>query len=192
MFKREYQLTHDIDWFCLLNGIPIHAASNGGIMPRKLCTVEELREIQNTVKIAEDLYDFEINRNVEISPNPYLDDFGDNFYYFFPEAVGLFGEYNLTNSQKAYYWSFVKMAKKGFYSFDKCKNSNSYQIVAWPKQCSYGDKRLTQILMPVIYGCFYFTLAKFIDRFEDFVRHNNPINLVGIINRLYDHGYKLN
>lgn len=35
-YRLDYQLTHDIDWFFLCNGIAYHAASNGGLLPDKV------------------------------------------------------------------------------------------------------------------------------------------------------------
>lgn len=179
MFARDYQITHDIDWFCMINGLPIHTASNGGIMPFNLCTVAELREIQQSVREIEESHDFEINRYLDIPSNPYLDGLGDNFYYFFPEALGLFSNLNLTNSQKAYYWSFVKMVKKGFYSFDRLKERNRYQLVAWPRQNNSDKGKLIHILRQVTYRC----ESSELDDLGKLENHGLSVNIVDIINR---------
>lgn len=142
MFRIDYQLTHDIDWFFAVrsnNGkeIRIHAASNGGRLPGNLGTVSEIRSLQRSIRA---LYEegkggFILNQNLEI-PGNRLDDISDDeFKLYFPEASTLFDntDYNkYSNSKKAYYWSFARMAKLGFYSFDRDLKTDMYKLIAWP------------------------------------------------------------
>jgi hypothetical protein len=183
MFSRNYQLTHDIDWFCLINGVSIHAASNGGLLPNKYCSTSELRGIQQVVNGLDENFEYGINRNIEIQSNPYLEDLGQDFYYYFPETIGLFDDIPLTNSQKAYYWSFVKMAKKGFFSFDRSKKSNAYNIVAWPKCFIYGENKMIPLLKVVTYTCDLITNKRLMYLFYKLRQNNLSLNLVEKLNK---------
>ena len=49
MYSTAYQVTHDIEYFFVLNGYPTHLASNGGILPGKLGTISELQNVQMAV-----------------------------------------------------------------------------------------------------------------------------------------------
>ncbi|MBR5678222.1 MAG: hypothetical protein IKX20_08790 [Paludibacteraceae bacterium] len=124
MYNYNYQLTHDMDCFFVLNGRPIHFASNGCIVPSKLGTVNELREIQAHVANMKKQKGFSLNTgflsffNVEDFPDEDLlmnSDLRD----FLNENALNNGEYqSLSFSQKLYCRSFVEMAAKGFWSFD--------------------------------------------------------------------------
>lgn len=35
-YRNSYQATHDIDWFCICHGHPVHVASNGGYVPEQI------------------------------------------------------------------------------------------------------------------------------------------------------------
>ena len=48
----DYKST-DIDWFCFINGCPIHVASNGGVLPSNLYTPKDLIKIFNVVQQLE-------------------------------------------------------------------------------------------------------------------------------------------
>ena len=119
MIEVGYQLTKDIDWFCIINGYPVHVASNGGRLPNFIQYHRQLFESQRRASIIPGNLDFEVNRRIEFNRDDEIESLGESFYEYFPEANNLFGDNEFNNTQKAYYWSFVMMAKKGFYSFDK-------------------------------------------------------------------------
>ena len=48
-YRRDYQETHDIDWFFRHKGRVYHAASNGGILPDKVDSLKN-RTLQEKIK----------------------------------------------------------------------------------------------------------------------------------------------
>jgi hypothetical protein len=116
-YSESYLETHDIDWFCLVNGIPVHFASAGGLLPDWANDREKLRSVQ---------------RHVNLLPNVIeLEDIRVN------ESLG--EHLNLTDEQlKDYLQSFISMAQKGFISYDKADISNpgnmNYRFVCGPKE----------------------------------------------------------
>ena len=51
-YSVDYMLTHDIDWVCIVNGIYVHLASAGGILPLSFRDRETLRALQHNVAVA--------------------------------------------------------------------------------------------------------------------------------------------
>lgn len=104
--------TRDIDWFCAINGVYVHVASAGGDIPRIINDRNVLRPSQRAVEALED-----INTDEEVHIN---------------EAFLRRMNVNL----ESYLPSFVRMAKKGFYSFDRTNindpEEDRYHLVAWP------------------------------------------------------------
>lgn len=181
MIEVGYQLTKDIDWFCIINGYPVHVASNGGRLPNFIQYHRQLFESQRRASIIPGNLDFEVNRRIEFNRDDEIESLGESFYEYFPEANNLFGDNEFNNTQKAYYWSFVMMAKKGFYSFDKVKTGEfdtQYRLVAWPK-CKYK--------CDLKYGCMLSSQEKMFDFLysEDLVFHTTSINMSDI-NSLYN------
>lgn len=104
--------TRDIDWFCVINGVYVHTASAGGGIPNFINDYGVLRPSQRAAEALED-----INTDEEVHIN---------------EAFLREKDVNL----QQYLPSFVRMAKKGFYSFDRTNVDNPeddhYHLVAWP------------------------------------------------------------
>ena len=151
MYRQTYQLTHDMDCFFELNGFPIHIATNGGIVPSRLGTVGELQTMQRQVTNMEAFHPFHLNTFYLSSLN--VDDYPSR-----EDLVGidivhvidlLFNETNeyaaLPFFKKVYSYSFVQMARKGFWSFDRIGQTldgeDIYKLVAWPSD-SIGESRL--------------------------------------------------
>lgn len=104
--------TRDIDWFCAINGVYVHVASAGGDIPNFINDRMVLRPSQRAAEALED-----INTDEEIHINEaYLRGMNVNLEHYLP--------------------SFVRMAKKGLYSFDRTDidnpNDGNYHLVAWP------------------------------------------------------------
>ena len=145
MYNHAYQLTHDLDCFFVLNGCQTHLASNGGIIHPKIGTVAELREMQSQVANMQGSHKFKLNTaylstlDAADFPNPQeiarLADESELSLFdnsFFSES-----EYaEIPFSQKLYSNSFVEMARKGFWSFDRVgtmpNGIDAYILVAWP------------------------------------------------------------
>ena len=136
-----YFNTHDIDWFFLSGNRLFHIASAGGILPEEIKSfdLEEsyLYVVSRNLNISEDLVTECLdgiltgNTNVEVEVNKdYLNtSFTDNS----------------DEEKKNYLRSFVEMALRGCYSFDRTKvedpEDNLYHLVAWP----HNDKKADAI-----------------------------------------------
>lgn len=118
MYSDTYLTNHDIDWFCIVNGVYIHVASAGGGIPSQINDDETLRDIQYQVALLEDIYT-------------------DEDIVYNDEAIGnVLGE-NGAKNREQYIESFKAMARKGFASFDRTNiadfSDNRYHLVCWPK-----------------------------------------------------------
>lgn len=143
MYKLDYLQSHDIDWFASINGIPVHFASDGGRLPGNSYTIEELTTLQHLVASSEKSYHCVVNRD-------YLDNYlrrgehykgieniaEDNFRRLLPEEFVIDDDImNLPRQILIYGWSFIEMARRGFYSFDRSRHDNGvdyYHLVARP------------------------------------------------------------
>lgn len=64
-YTEEYLRSRDIDWFCVINGIYVHIASAGGLLPVKINDREILRNNQRIVYGLDDIFteeEIEVNR----------------------------------------------------------------------------------------------------------------------------------
>lgn len=126
-YRKDYQETHDIDWFFRYKGKVYHAASNGGLLPDKV--------------------DSEKNRIIQEK----LEDIVGVF------AVVYTGKKDTLYSQDADLSSFRDYASKGFISLDrteKAKEGNKdvpeYHVVAFPANNNvYNNPELVN-LMPIL------------------------------------------
>ena len=129
-YDKKYLLAHDIDWFFSYKGKPIHAASFSGIIPKQI-TVHRNREIQSRVYSMEPISEYNLESDLSNS--------------------------DLSDEQKlAYLHSFIEMAQRGFYSFDRVvsepyyqieesDNKNAYKLIASPTKL-YDDIESLPIL----------------------------------------------
>lgn len=114
-YNTNYMLTHDIDWFCIINGLYVHVDSAGGIIPEAMRDRDELRQLQYIVSNAPYLYsDDEIVCNESFLNNHCLEG----------------------KAKEDYVRSFKDMARKGFISMDRTDwinpESNDYHVVCCP------------------------------------------------------------
>lgn len=143
MYPHHYLLSHDIDWFALVDGIPVHVASNGGLLPRDSYKISQLTSIQNSIQRIEGRY--RVGMNVEYLERylratesyPGIDEMTpEEFRLMLPEGYDI--DRNLSRSLQAYTWSFLQIAAKGFWSFDRIGDDQSdhafYHLVAWPNE----------------------------------------------------------
>lgn len=148
MYNHVYQLTHDMDCFFVLNGYATHIATNGGIVPAKLGTVEELRAMQTQVANIEGTLMYGLNTDYlgtlqadDFPSRQVLEDVGKELNVI----KDMFGndEYSdIPFHWKVYSHSFVEMARKGFWSFDRVgvmpNGMDVYMLIAWP---TYSEKK---------------------------------------------------
>ena len=135
MYRKIYQYTHDIDWFAKCFESPIHVASNGGDVPIVM-RASELQKLQSVVQNTNPEFDYELNIDVinqHISGS--YEDFEnmeDHVSDLFSSFVGDDDFFMLPTNLKLYSRSFIEMAKRGFYSFDRDRTTDEYFLVAWP------------------------------------------------------------
>ena len=138
-FTESYLLTRDIDWFFYVNNHYIHVASNGGILPNFVNDILRLREEQARVSqlIINQDSDFVINNEyVNSRLNRVLDNIGDRIN----ENINIDDLYN------SYLSSFIEMAKKGFYSFDRSlEDDKMYTLICYPKKQFIVDIKLLEM-----------------------------------------------
>jgi hypothetical protein len=125
-YRRDYQETHDIDWFFQYQGKVYHAASNGGLLP--------------------DLIDSDKNREVQIRLEEIVGSFG---CVLADDVVERYG-------QDADLSSFTDYAKKGFISLDRTELSEEYSndyiqmryhIVAYPEESGgFHDEEILRLI----------------------------------------------
>lgn len=63
-YRRDYQETHDIDWFFRHNGKVYHAASNGGMLPDKVDSLNN-RRIQEKLEEVVGVYGVSMSERVQ-------------------------------------------------------------------------------------------------------------------------------
>lgn len=141
MITEEFQRLNDIDWFCILDGVPVHVASAGDLLPMMYADCESaafLKSILNDVLKQPLLFDYKLN-------DKYLDEHVLNEGYgYLTEDDNPIGQdmdedwhsimtKNEPLSKRLYATSFVEMARRGFYSFDKTEDKEGeYHLVAYP------------------------------------------------------------
>lgn len=132
----------DIDWYCLVEGRPVHIASMGGMIPKSFREREKLRLLQDAVAKIEPFTEVRLNMEIihrQVAKGyEYLQDESlrraienankNNPGFLFLEgnelAVRLFAS------------TFVEKARRGFRSFarkeDGDAKSNEYVLIAEP------------------------------------------------------------
>lgn len=133
MYRISTQKSLDIDWFVYLLDTPIHIASNGGFIPRNTYKVRELEEVYNRIVSRSGDSDVEINESYIKSLDGY--EYLDN-----QDFTSILKENSSLEISKValYSESFVSMAERGFYSFDRVDTYSpmgyeQYRLIAWPK-----------------------------------------------------------
>lgn len=118
-YRDSYIASRDIDWFLKLNGIPIHVASFGGMLPEKVNDKEYLTDMQQRIANLDEMVGMEIGIN---------EDYVNSLFA---------NNENPQQSKERYLRSFASFAKKGFFSYDKLDLyeplDTHYILIAWPK-----------------------------------------------------------
>lgn len=117
-YRRDYQETHDIDWFFRYEGKAYHAASNGGMLPDSVDSTKN-RDIQMKLEEMESMYEVAFAET--------------NYDYYGSDA-------DLS--------SFEFFAARGFISLDRIEETNRYRIVASPKNGGSIENEELLALMP--------------------------------------------
>lgn len=124
----------DIDWFCIINNIPVHIATAGGILPNIMKTKNNYKNNISNGKIINSIKQSEIPPTL----NPKLKEilFGnktDNTNDYILSVLEIFN-LNIDDSnrlvdmyiEEIYAKSFIEFAQKGFCSFDKTNINDPY------------------------------------------------------------------
>lgn len=141
-YNKNYLFTHSIDWFACINGIWIHAASRGGLLPNRIDNEIILLQLQgicsnlpvilrpSDITINDELIEKRYRRAIEFYEQRLVDNVND-FQDFYRE-------YNFESFRAVFSELFVEMACKGFYSFVRVDIddpfSTDYSLVAYPKE----------------------------------------------------------
>lgn len=130
----------DIDVFCKINGCPVHVATMGATIPVAVRDRFYLRETRQSVLDLEYSSGFTINREgieryfeKEYAGSPIFEQqlLGDDFSQL--PSMDVLRDYPLW--LRLFSWSFVEMARRGFYSFayvERNNGENLYLLVAYP------------------------------------------------------------
>lgn len=112
MYDKTYLLTHDIDWFCRIGNILMHFASNCGMLPKKVNDRDVNRRLQEIVSVAPN----QVEREQVIINTKYV--------------RTRLGNELAENAFNDYVRTFVEMAMKGFWSFDRI-NEDGVDVYIW-------------------------------------------------------------
>lgn len=151
-YNRQYQMTHDIDWFFQDHGYYFHVASNGGQIPSKIKSMSNYA-IQTKVYEMKEVYDVVVEEDAIKK------------YVLGVQRQDYEGLENIKNNPlENYLISFRSMAEKGFVSLDTIiaeDDSQKYILVAYPQKLKeVGSNELSQMKIPEISGL----LEKIINR----------------------------
>ena len=118
-YRRDYQETHDIDWFFRYKGNVYHAASNGGVLPNVVDSKKN-RELQEKIE--------EIPASFQVA-------FEENHrdYYESYEDLSSFEEY----------------AARGFISLDRIEFEEDYEHVHSAGNVEDGDQAAEMVLKSI-------------------------------------------
>ena len=130
----------DIDWYCLINGVPTHIASMGGIIPNPFRDREQLRRIQDGVAQMEPFSDVRLNNeNIQLL-------IAKGYEYLQDEMIrnaienanrnhpGFAYLANFDLPTRLFASTFVEKARRGFRSFARLEGAegNEYVLIAEP------------------------------------------------------------
>lgn len=153
LLTETYIKERDVDWYCLVDGVPAHFASMGGMIPERFRDKSILRHNQDVVATMSVLCDARLNiENIE-------QQITDGYDYLENESLKrLVESYNKNNPGfiylneyrlpvRLYASSFVEKARRGFRSYARKEygNGNEYVLIAEPVSSidlalCYGDR----------------------------------------------------
>ena len=153
MYDIDYQVTHDIDYFFVMQTMemtkPIHIASNGGVMPDKLGSMAFIQKSQNDAFNLPSQFDYELNMDYLNQLNaedfPMEENLAESGFLQTEHYTQFNDRIDLPFHLKVYAYSFVEMARRGFWSYDRLTEystqdmynarnlSSVFQLVAYPK-----------------------------------------------------------
>lgn len=172
-YRKNYLLSHNIDWFCILGKKWVHVSSQGGFLPDFVDDdnfLPQLQALTNIIPVYSRFEDIDINEQLikqrferhlsiirEMQPN-----FDSNLSDFIDP------EWDYSTFRSRYIASFVEMAQRGFYSYVRVNideiDDNRMVLVAKPTEKGslqlYED--MASIISPFITGSFLETSHYFL------------------------------
>ena len=158
IYHIDYIENNDVDWFCIINGLPCHLSSNGG---RLHPLVESNRDYNRSIQIrVAEMNDLNIG-------NPYINE----------EFVGTIVSGVIERHRdlreiftvEVYSKYFLEIARKGFFSYDNRLNLQNgqyeYKLIAGP--CSIEEYKNRVKQEQNIYPPFINSLIRFQTDEED-------------------------
>lgn len=133
----------DFDWYCLINDIPAHFASMGGLVPSIFCERNELRALESSVLQLPYICEIElteqiVSQEIESGYDYLTDNQLDNFGVFVEDLFAKIPSFNYNKEwnirKRLYTSSFVDKARRGFYSYARIGNENKYALIAKPQK----------------------------------------------------------
>lgn len=143
ILTENYMLTHDIDWFFIINRKPVHLASNGSLLPFAI-DKQELRFWQHRVAEHPNIYNAEhiryCDENLAIIASQNQENIsrgeGEEFH-------------DIEFDREHYIASFAIFAQKGLGSYDWNEQLHRYLLIAapsegydnFPKEYSFEERK---------------------------------------------------
>ncbi|SHG04809.1 hypothetical protein SAMN05444405_12151 [Bacteroides luti] len=189
-YSENELLNKDMDWFVKISPYYIHAASAGGMVPTVIYENDKKNKLlTQTIKRLPFLF-----KEEEIGINPFLRQIlhleeQQKELSFILDSCNISYENNPIDTyiKRIYCYSFIKFARKGFFSFDKTNINNfedaKYHLVAWP--CKTTDLELS---MPTCSPLKELDIIKIYretnKEIEPLKREKYTIELVNLVNNL--------
>lgn len=152
IYHIDYLENNDVDWFCIINGLPCHLSSNGG---RLHPLVESNRDYNRSIQIrVAEMDDMSVGY-------PYIN---DKFVStIVSEVIDKHRKMERIFTVEVYSEYFLGMARKGFFSYDNHFNSEigqyEYELIAGPCRIEEYKKFVNQ--EQNIYPSFFNKLIRF-------------------------------
>lgn len=158
IYHIDYLENNDVDWFCIINGLPCHLSSNGG---RLHPLVESNRDYNRSIQMRVAEMD-----DVNIG-NPYINE--ELIGTIVSGVIEKHREMKETFTAEVYSEYFLEMARKGFFSYDNRFNPQNvqyeYKLIAGP--CSIEEYKNRAKQEQNTYPSFFNSLIRFQKDEED-------------------------
>lgn len=138
-YSTRYKKLHDIEWFFKCCGYPVHAVSNAGEIPAKIDRDVNMRLQFDMEEMPDIITDEELYLNEE-------------YVKYRMEVIGN----NREGAFEDYVYGFKRMARKGFFSFDRDitqgEESRMYVLITGPKKRGLQERMIIQDIPTLIDG----------------------------------------
>lgn len=147
---------HDNDWYCTIEGRPVHIASMGGYIPKRFRDTEVLRPLQERVAQLPLIADIHVQDtfidNETASGYEYIDELEiDSFLAELNATAPCFNHFtDWPLKKKLYAYTFLEKARMGFYTYALMEGEREiYHLVASPEEPLSADSIESLELQPL-------------------------------------------